>query len=79
MLQRLGSAVARGMPWLMLPVPSHVLMWASGSRESKPGDEGCLGVAVCTGYFISLMGGVWAALSSGEAQGVFARAESSLS
>lgn len=39
-LQRLGSAMAHSMLWLVLPVQSHMLMWASGSRESKPGVEG---------------------------------------
>lgn len=44
---------------VVLPVPSHGLIWATGSRQSKPGDEGWLGVAVCpTSSFVSLMGGV---------------------
>lgn len=72
MLRCLSSAVARAVLWLVPPVPSHMGLWEQGEQTR---DEGWLGVAVCTSTFISLMDGVWAALSSGEEQDFFARAD----
>lgn len=55
------------------PVPqAHVGPQEQGEQT---GDEGWLGVAFRASAFISLVDGVWAALSSGEVQDFFARAD----